>query len=236
MAIGVGIWVFFGWMWLGAGPKRRLETVAAFGVVAAAAFVGGASPWLFTGRLELSSVPALAAAAVALAAVAVFGSTSPRTLIDRLAPAGIAGLSVSRLGCLFEGCDFGRLADRAPAVIYPDSSRAWEIHVAEYGLSPFSSTSLAVHPFAGYLALWGLGCAAVGEWWRRQYRPAGEAAAVTALLFLAGAGAIEWLREPAAAPTIVDGWSVLPAVYWAGAAAVFTGWWWWRRNARRLHR
>ena len=82
---------------------------------------------------------------------------------------------------------------------------------------------MAVYPFAGYLAVWGLGCAVFGQWWRRRGAGDGKAAVVSGLAFLIGGGAIEWLREPATVVNIADGVSVYPLIYWLAAVAAVVG-------------
>ncbi len=230
VAVGAGVWVFALWAWLSTEEQRRVETAAAFGVVVAAAFAVGAIPSLWQDSLALSSVGAGIGAVGALAGFWLLSDRSDPELFDRLVPAGIAGLSVARVGCLFDGCDFGRVTEAVPAVIYGPDTRAWQMHVVEYGLSPGSDASLPVLPFAAYLALWGLFAAGVGQWWRRRDGRGGEPAFVAALVFLVGAGGIEWLRDPAMVPGFVDAISVLPFVYWTAACIVTVGWWSLRRS------
>ncbi len=198
--------------------------VVHFGLVTTAAFAGGWGLSMVLGASGLSSIGAAIGGGTALVVLAPFWTASGRRALDVLVPGAIAGVSVARLGCLFEGCDFGRLADGPMSVAYGPSSRAWEVHVLEYGLSIESPVSLAVHPFGGYLAFWGLGCAVVGQWWRRRSGRAGSGAVVAAALFFGGGGAIEWLREPATVARWTDGVSVYPAVYWTIAAAIIGGW------------
>lgn len=225
MAVGLGIWVFFGWCWVTAGVRMRAGAVAAFGLVVASAFVLGAGvSWLQAGP-GLSSLGAGAGAVLAVGVGLVARPEPTRRLLDGLVPGGIAGLAVARAGCLFEGCDFGRLADSGLAVVYPADTRAWTVHVGEYGLSATSPTSLAVHPFGAYLAVWGLICAVGGEWLRRRTDSVGRAAVYSATGFVVGGGLIELVREPATVPTLGDGWSVYPLAYWAAAAGLVA---WWR--------
>lgn len=225
MAIGVGLWVFFGWCWVTAQRRRRGRLVAAFGLVVAAAFGGGVLVSLLDGTVGLSSVGALSGAGLVVAGGLVWRRAATLPLVDHLVAGGLAGLSVARIGCLFEGCDFGRPTDLGPAVVYGDETRAWAVHVAEYGLATNSAESLAVHPFAAYLAGWGLICAGIGEWLRRRGGPPGRAGAVAAIAFLVGGGAIEWLREPVTVWQLAEGWSVYPVLYWLGAGVVAAGWW-----------
>lgn len=224
-AAGVGVWFFFVWCWLAKGNQRFGEVAASFGLVVCAGF-GGA--WLGSasvGEAGLSSLGGVVASGVAIGLLVKPWRATGRWLMDVLVPGGIAGLSVARLGCLWEGCDFGRPTQRGLAVIHEAGSRAWDVHVTHYGLAPGSLGSDPVHPFAAYLAGWGLVAAGLGEWRRRRGDAPGQAAMVSALVFLAGGGAIEWLREPETVIQIVDGVSVYPFIYWIGA--VGAGWLWW---------
>lgn len=232
VAVGAGIWVFFGWLWWNTPPNRRGQMLAGFGLVTTAAFAGGLVGSLLVSTVGLSSLGAIAGAALAMAGWSRAINSNQWWLIDGMVPAGIAGLSVARVGCLFDGCDFGRIAEWGPAVAYGPESRAWEVHVAEYGLGVMDTASYAVHPFAAYLAGWGLMSAVVGEWLRRRSDRSGNAAVATALLFLAGGGAVEWLREPATVPPSGTGWTVYPFVYWLGTVVIGAAWWWFNKRLR----
>jgi len=234
-AVGIGIWVLFGWCWMMSTEAQRQPVVICFGLVTVAAFAGGWGLSMLLGASGLSSIGAAIGGGMALLAVAPVWTAGGRRTLDVVVPGAITGVSVARLGCLFEGCDFGRLADGPMSVAYGPSSRAWEVHVLEYGLSIESPVSLAVHPFGGYLAIWGFLCAAAGQWWRRRTDQFGGGAVVAAVLFCGGGGAIEWLREPATVIQWTDGLSVYPAVYWAMAAALIAGWIWlqYRLGGRR---
>ena len=94
-----------------------------------------------------------------------------------------------------------------------------------------SHASLAVHPFGGYLAAWGVVSVVVGEWCRRRGGAAGWAAMVAATVFLVGGGAIEWLREPLTVVRIGEMISAYPFLYWIGAVATAgLGLWFQREN------
>lgn len=222
-AVGVGVWVFFGWCWLGAHSEHRAVVAAGFGLVVAAAFGFGWLGGMVMANPGFSSLAAMAGAASAMAVIDGFTAGRSRWMVDLLVCGGLAGLAVARLGCLLEGCDFGRPFDGSWAVEHPAGSRAWSVHVHEYGLATGAERSLSVHPFGAYLAGWGMACAAVGEVLRRLKIAPGVPAMVAAGLFLVGGGVVEWFREPATVVQIADGVSAYPAVYWAFAAAVVAG-------------
>ncbi len=179
---------------------------------------------MLVGEAGLSSLGGIAASAVILLFVAPPWQVEKRWLLDGLVPGGIAGLSLARMGCLWEGCDFGGLTEGPLAVVHGAGTRAWEVQVTHYELSPASAVSDPVHPFAAYLALWGLMAAVAGEWWRRRENRPGRAAMVGAIIFFAGGGAIEWLREPETVIQLADGVSAYPSLYWAGAIGAGLVW------------
>lgn len=225
IGVGVGLWVILGWSWIGVQRGRRLQVMALYGLVCATALgVGVLWPW-WVGNGGASSLAAIGGATVALAVFVRPWHKETRWMMDHLVPGGIAGLSVARVGCVFDGCDFGRITESAPSVIHEVNTRAWEVHVVEYGLSIDSTQSLPVHPFALYLAAWGVLAAAFGEWMRRRRHGAGAAAMASAAVFFAGGGFIEWLREPVTVPALAEGVPVYPLLYWIGAAvAAAIGW------------
>ena len=232
-ALGIGIWVFFAWCWLRAPAVARLELVASFGFVVVAGIAAGLLGGLATDETGLSSLGGVVGAGAALVALIRPWRPQRRWMADHLIPAGVAGLAVARLGCLFQGCDFGRRTDGALAVVHEAGSRAWEFHQTYFEMSAGADTSLAVHPFAAYLALWGLVSALIGEWIRRYNRGPGVAGVACATVFLAGGGAIESMREPATVIQIADGISAYPLLYWMGALAAGLAWWWLERAPKK---
>lgn len=200
--------------------------VATFGLLMAFVFAGGVgASWLLAGQLGLASVGAMGGAAVGAGVLLRPWRNKERWKLDHLVIGGLVGLAVARLGCLFEGCDFGRPTEGAPSVVHEAGTRAFDVHVVQYGLEPTAQASLAVHPFALYLAVWGFAAALYGQWRRSRHDKPGRPAVAAAALFLVGGGAIEWLREPAVVLELSDGLSAYPFIYWAGAICVGLLWW-----------
>lgn len=225
MAIGLGMWVFFGWCWVTTRERSlRTEVLAMLGLAAAAAFAGGYGGARIVGEVGLSSLGAIVAATALILFLPLERGVDRWRLLDHLVPGGVAALSVARLGCLFQGCDFGVPTNGAWGVVYDSGTRAWATHVDYLRLSPHSELSLAVHPFALYLGGWGLIAAGLGEWKRRRGGRPGQAMFLSAGVFLAGGGVIEWLREPITVPQIAGGMSVYPFLYIFGALAALAGW------------
>lgn len=137
------------------------EAFAGLGLVAVCAVVG-ARIWSVIGELAAGHEPDLFSAAGfasggalvggGLALVVwrvVQGRESLKRSVDVLVPAGLIGLALTRLGCLFEGCHPGRVTDVAWAVQHPGAS-------------------LAVHPFGAYVALPTLALLALLSFYRPQ--------------------------------------------------------------------
>ncbi|MDI1475354.1 prolipoprotein diacylglyceryl transferase family protein [Polyangium sp. y55x31] len=82
--------------------------------------------------------------------------------LDRLAPA--LGLLVlfGRTGCLFAGCDFGRVSGMPWAMRYPRGTAAFLEHVEQKLIPASAEYTLPVHPAQAYEAALGLLMAGVG--------------------------------------------------------------------------
>ncbi|HQY62323.1 MAG: prolipoprotein diacylglyceryl transferase [Myxococcales bacterium] len=114
--------------------------------------------------------------------------------LDVLAPTVGILVGLARLGCLFGGCDFGRVTSRFAGVRYPAGSPAFQQHLAASLVLASDRTSLAVHPTQLYEALLGAlmaGAALMAE--RRARRDGGGFAAASAT-YAAGRFGIELLR------------------------------------------
>ncbi len=231
LALGVGVWLsaMVAW-WVGDG-QRRWDRLMIWGWVVAAAFGGGvAMTWLMGGVGLSSRGGAVVVFGVLVGALGIAWRQGPGSVervwreCDWMAPSLLTGLSVARLGCLWEGCDIGRPTESSLAVVHPPGTRGFEAQVLAYDVSPLASAGMEVHPFALYLGGWGLMCAVIGGVWRRRARRRGEAAVVTLMTFGAGGALIEGLREPALAWT-VSGVLLYPAMYISGALAVSLLWW-----------
>lgn len=214
LAVGLGVWIFFVGVWFATREHRdRWEVFALSGFILVAAFAGGWGAAALVGEQGFSSLGALVGAGAALLLAPGGDSGDWRWRADLLVGPGLAGLAVARVGCLFEGCDFGRPTPGEWGVRYGRQTRAWETQVLELGLDPMSDQSWPVHPFALYLALWGLFSALVAEILRRRGLPRGRAGCFAAGFFFAGGSIIEYTREPATVLQVVEGISVYPMIY-----------------------
>lgn len=121
---------------------------------AACALVGGALAGAVGGALgSFSSLGALAlVSAAALLARVGLGARTPR-LFDVVAPGAVLALAFARLGCLLEGCDFGRPVASALAVAYEAPHPVWYLHATRGLVDAAAPASAAVHPFPLYIVI-----------------------------------------------------------------------------------
>jgi phosphatidylglycerol:prolipoprotein diacylglycerol transferase len=152
-------------------------------------------------RGGLSAFGALAGALVGASLVARRTNLSLPALLDAAAPSLGVAVFLIKLGCYFEGCDFGvPLVRGAPHFLaalgtFPQGSPAWTLQVLAHGLTPSASASLPVHPLELYESVAGLalvGVALLAE--RRSARP-GVAFAAAALAFLLLRVSLDSLRD-----------------------------------------
>ena len=73
-------------------------------------------------------------------------------IADILAPSVALGNALGRIGCLLNGCCYGRVCDLPWAIRFPNQSAAWEQHF-QAGLVGRDDPSLPVHPTEIYDAL-----------------------------------------------------------------------------------
>jgi prolipoprotein diacylglyceryltransferase len=151
----------------GRDPRGGAATLA---ICAVAAVVGGrawallswwaeegeAARWIwdpFSPAGYASAGALVGAALVVLLHRVMFGSEDTARVLDAVAPAGFAALALTRVGCLFEGCDVGRIAHVRWAVRYPHGHPVFDEQVAAGLVDEAARWSAAVHPFALYLAV-----------------------------------------------------------------------------------
>jgi len=145
---------------------------------------------------------ALAGGAVAGYLAARRKHLPPLAWLDAASPGLALGITLTRLGCYLEGCDFGRvLGPSAPGLVarlgtFPAESRAWVEQVVEQAIPATARTSLPVHPAELYEAGGGALLLLLVLAVRRRQTHEG----VTALMVLAGYAVLRALvdlsREP----------------------------------------
>lgn len=171
--------------------------------------------------------------AAAFAAKRIDRCAAP-ALLDRVVPAGLWILFVARLGCLSNGCDYGRPTDLPIGLRYPAGSPAWEAQVADGLISPTAAVSAPTHPFPLYMAAViataiGVGSLAVRRLNsdRADGRPGERAMAVLLCYFLLRL-AVESLRGVGSGlVTELAGFSITPGQWFSAlAVAVLASMWW----------
>lgn len=218
---GIGLLVAAGVLAVAARWRRVAvaEVFALFGGCALAGFAGARLAWIvlapdaakaslpWRAMLDptaggFASVGLLAGAGlVAAGAIAAAGERA-WCWLDALVPAGLVGLAAARLGCLANGCDWGRPADLAWAVRYPAASPPWHTHLGEGLIEAGQVWSAPVHPLPAYLAVASITVAIGALVWLWRHRPPAGAVATTAA---AGYLALRLVAELFRAPQTV-GW------------------------------
>ena len=93
---------------------------------------------------------------------------------DVSAPAVVLGTGITRIGCLLNGCDYGRRSDLPWAVSFPRDSAAWLLHQRVYGLPMDALRSFRVHPTQIYESVVGLSLFALLMVMRRRRTFSGQ--------------------------------------------------------------
>jgi phosphatidylglycerol:prolipoprotein diacylglycerol transferase len=93
---------------------------------------------------------------------------------DVSAPAVVLGTGITRIGCLLNGCDYGRRSNLPWAISFPKDSAAWLLHQRAYQLPADALRSFPVHPTQIYESLVGLSLFAVLMFLRRHRNFSGQ--------------------------------------------------------------
>jgi phosphatidylglycerol:prolipoprotein diacylglycerol transferase len=129
--------------------------------------------------------------------------------LDALAAGGLAGLALARLGCLANGCDFGKPTDLAWAVRHGPRTDAFRAHLERGWIGIDAVLSAPVHPFALYLVVGTLAIVAWAVWAivRRRFAP-GRVAVWAAGVYLSWRFVAEWTRDEATVLMIAAGLNI----------------------------
>lgn len=148
----------------------------------------------------LSGSPGLVLGAVALAFEARRRRLAWRRVCDFAAPALGLGVLLTRLGCWFDGCDFGgRLPATAPGWLarlatFPAGSPAFVEQVLARELSPQAPHALPVHPSELYESFAGLLLLGVALVLARRAPRAGVTALAVFVLYAAARVGVDFTR------------------------------------------
>jgi phosphatidylglycerol:prolipoprotein diacylglycerol transferase len=119
---------------------------------------------------------------------------------DIVAPTLGLGTALTRVGCYLAGCDYGVVTRQTWGARFPPGSPAFQAHLADGWVGPYSPSSLPVHPTELYeAALGALICVVCLVLIRARQRSLGDGAAfmTAAGLYAIGRTAIESVRGDA---------------------------------------
>jgi phosphatidylglycerol:prolipoprotein diacylglycerol transferase len=157
---------------------------------------GSAADWLFFWSGGQSVFGVLAGGTLAGGAYLWMRGESLLDHADLAAPAVALGYAVARVGCFFDGDDFGAASALPWAVRYGPGTDAWAAHAARGWIASNATASLAVHPVQLYLALAGF---SIFLYLHRRSLPRGAAVGTAALAYGAARLLLEPLRDDFAA-------------------------------------
>jgi phosphatidylglycerol:prolipoprotein diacylglycerol transferase len=140
-------------------------------------------------------------------------------LADVLAPSIALGYVFGRIGCLFNGCCYGRLCELPWALRYPNQSDIWRQH-HEIGLAEVNGPSAPLHPTQIYDALLSLGLYLGLAWLFQRKKFDGQVFAVYLLGYAVTRSIVELFRGDYAAAQIRAG---LTPAHWISVGVFLTG-------------
>lgn len=118
----------------------------------------------------------------------------PWKVLDAFAATTALGIGIGRLGCLLNGCCWGKPTNLPWAIRFPRASIPWREHLAQNQISESAAWSAAVHPTQIYLALAGfLSLAVVMTYWRFRRRD-GQVMSILMVVYAVTRFTIEYFR------------------------------------------
>ena len=111
---------------------------------------------------------------------------------DLLVTALALGYAIGRIGCLFNGCDYGVVSQLPWSVRYPLGTEAYADHLEREWITPDQALSLPVHPVQVYAAVTVLAMFLV--LWRWKTAWPGQRIWLFAVMYGVYRFCIEWLR------------------------------------------
>jgi phosphatidylglycerol:prolipoprotein diacylglycerol transferase len=150
-------------------------------------------------------------------------------VLDVLAPAIGLGVAIGRIGCLLNGCCWGKPSDLPWAITFPAKSIPWTDQVNQGLISETAARSLPVHPTQIYLALAGLALMAATLLYYRHRRHHGDVMALLMLGYAVTRFGIEFLRadEPLMSNHLTMSQNISIVIF---GGAFLLGWWRRRRE------
>lgn len=145
----------------------------------------------------------------------------PIKFLDLSVPGLIAGQAFGRLGCLLNGCCYGKTSDVPWSVTFPKESPAWFSQIRESDLAVSAACSLPVHPTQIYAAIAAALTAAFlySYWPRRKY----DGQILSLMLIMAGTTRFfeELLRNDE--PALWNAVPLLTVAMWIAMGIVIAG-------------
>jgi phosphatidylglycerol:prolipoprotein diacylglycerol transferase len=130
----------------------------------------------------------------------------PWRVLDALAPASALGIGFGRIGCLLNGCCWGKRTDGWWGIRFPKDSIPWRHQVEQGWLEPGATASLTVQPTQIYLALAGFALMALLMWYYPRRRREGQVMVLLMVGYAVTRFALEYLRDDV--PPLADGLTV----------------------------
>jgi phosphatidylglycerol:prolipoprotein diacylglycerol transferase len=220
--------------WHGAHQLRHIPGIdwwrmrRGFLLLAIAPWLGGHAHFLVNHWRVAALSPAMMAlpwmglhaggAIIALALSAPWVMRHYRLPLGRMADAWVPtvgiGIILGRLGCLAEGCCFGRVCDLPWCISFPKGPSVYELHLSQGYVTADALQSAPVHPLPLYFAAVG-GLLIVGGSMRWRVRYHGQLALVALTVFSCAAAVLEGFREDSAERVY---WGPLPQLQWTALA------------------
>jgi phosphatidylglycerol:prolipoprotein diacylglycerol transferase len=143
-------------------------------------------------RAGKSSLGGLFAGAFCLAAFLRLRGERILPFLDASAPAVALAYAIARIGCFFNGDDFGTVSSVPWAVAYGPATLAFDEHVARGWVDVSTGVSLAVHPVQLYSALAALALFVLLR--RADRQPQGRQTAALMIGYGVSRFCLEWMR------------------------------------------
>jgi phosphatidylglycerol---prolipoprotein diacylglyceryl transferase len=175
----------------------------------------------------------LAGGAVAAAIFLAWRKVSVARYGDVLVTALPLGYAIGRVGCFFNGCDYGIVTQLPWAVRYPPGTEPYAAHLERGRITSDQVLSLSVHPVQLYAAAFGLALFLV--LWNCRVARHGQRIWLFCLCYGVYRFLIEWLRGDFRA---IAGGLSLPQIFSLLLIAGALGFWVWKvktyRHAGRM--
>ena len=118
----------------------------------------------------------------------------PLGLADLIIPSVFVGIGFGRIGCLLNGCCFGRLTSLPWGIQFPPNSAPFAALVHQHVLETTAACTPPLHPTQIYSSIDGFMIAAITSWYFWRRRRNGEVLALALIIYPITRFCIELLR------------------------------------------